>query len=603
MDFRMDPFDDIVSDNAAKNARPSGKFQPKAKVKPRKESSVSVQSTWCTKAVIDSENERKNAALENSVDGIVVVPPPDNRSSGLTNRPTEHLSDKKKGDIGSLSEVSDSFLSQNTILTETQTTYADMSRKDEVILGTACEARLDHGLRPCNSSSFRLAAELPVSLDPLIHEEFTSSTAEDLNKMFEIEEGNTAPCLETLSNTDDVPSVPSQTVDLDEGSLPTNVPAKERGQGTTNMRLDHSVNHQQPSTSGQGVECGRSLKRLCKQMHIYQLVDELEEEDIETCQFPAEYPIGSSVNEDDHSDKDYQLEDERQNKKVSGKSKNPGHQEKANEASIPLTKKPSKKFSHSTRRRGRFEKGWLKIPEDEIEISDLSLKEIIVLGEYRELTERKNQETSQVPVRNQSTSKSSSGYFEDDDVFASEQGQESNDEQEKVAVQDNDTYFNYHANMKRTTRGRWTNQDTELFYEGLQQFGTDLTMIAQLFPGRTRDHIKLKYKNEERKHPLRLNDALANRGRGHSHFEQIVNRVKKAVAKRKRNFNIDDLDGLSGEEWNEVPPETNEVPKHEKMEQSEVEHMEDDVPEATDPVECTDSEDDEERWSQFRSDL
>lgn len=65
-----------------------------------------------------------------------------------------------------------------------------MSRKDEAILGTACEARVDYGLRPCNTSSFRLAPELPVSLDPLIHEEFTSITAEDFqveNKMFEME--------------------------------------------------------------------------------------------------------------------------------------------------------------------------------------------------------------------------------------------------------------------------------------------------------------------------------------------------------------------------------------------------------------------------------
>lgn len=44
---------------------------------------------------------------------------------------------------------------------------------------------------------------------------------------------------------------------------------------------------------------------------------------------------------------------------------------------------------------------------------------------------------------------------------------------------------------------------------------------------------------------------------GHSHFEQIVNRVKKAVAKRRQDLNIDDLDGLSGEERNEVSPETN----------------------------------------------
>lgn len=50
-------------------------------------------------------------------------------------------------------------------------------------------------------------------------------------------------------------------------------------------------------------------------------------------------------------------------------------------------------------------------------------------------------------------------------MFASEQGQESNDEQEKIAIEDNGTYFNYHTGMKKTARGRWTNKETELFYE------------------------------------------------------------------------------------------------------------------------------------------
>lgn len=65
-----------------------------------------------------------------------------------------------------------------------------MSRKDEVIFGTAREARVDHGLPPCNTNSFTLAPELPVSLHPLIHEEFTSNTAEGFqveNNFFEIE--------------------------------------------------------------------------------------------------------------------------------------------------------------------------------------------------------------------------------------------------------------------------------------------------------------------------------------------------------------------------------------------------------------------------------
>lgn len=39
-------------------------------------------------------------------------------------------------------------------------------------------------------------------------------------------------------------------------------------------------------------------------------------------------------------------------------------------------------------------------------------------------------------------------------------------------------------------------------------------MIQQLFPGRTRHQIKLKYKKEERQHPLQLSDAVNSRGKG-----------------------------------------------------------------------------------------
>ncbi|WP_422482684.1 transcription factor TFIIIB component B'' homolog, partial [Pleomorphochaeta sp. DL1XJH-081] len=62
--------------------------------------------------------------------------------------------------------------------------------------------------------------------------------------------------------------------------------------------------------------------------------------------------------------------------------------------------------------------------------------------------------------------------------------------------------------MEKTPRARWSKQDTELFYEAVQQFGTDFSMIAQLFPGRIREQIRNKYKKEERQHPLRLREAL-----------------------------------------------------------------------------------------------
>lgn len=48
-------------------------------------------------------------------------------------------------------------------------------------------------------------------------------------------------------------------------------------------------------------------------------------------------------------------------------------------------------------------------------------------------------------------------------------------------------------------------------FQGISQFGSDLSMVQQLFPGRTRHQIKLKYKKEERQNPMRLHDALTSR--------------------------------------------------------------------------------------------
>lgn len=129
--------------------------------------------------------------------------------------------------------------------------------------------------------------------------------------------------------------------------------------------MEHSVEHQIPSTSGLEENHGRSIKRRCKQKHVQQLVNEPEEQDLETDQFVDKYPEGSAVNEDDHTDKDYQMEDDRPNKKVRKKLKKPVAEKgktvrkhkKANEASEQPAKR-LKKFSHSTRRRGRFGK-WL----------------------------------------------------------------------------------------------------------------------------------------------------------------------------------------------------------------------------------------------------
>ena len=56
---------------------------------------------------------------------------------------------------------------------------------------------------------------------------------------------------------------------------------------------------------------------------------------------------------------------------------------------------------------------------------------------------------------------------------------------------------------------RWSEESTDMFYKGIRMFGTDMMMIASIFPGLTRRHIKLKYVKEERTNFARLQRNLA----------------------------------------------------------------------------------------------
>ncbi len=65
--------------------------------------------------------------------------------------------------------------------------------------------------------------------------------------------------------------------------------------------------------------------------------------------------------------------------------------------------------------------------------------------------------------------------------------------------------------MKRNKGDIWGENDTKLFYKSLAQYGTDFTMIAQMFPKRNRGQIKNKFKREEKDHPHLVEQALQRR--------------------------------------------------------------------------------------------
>jgi len=80
-------------------------------------------------------------------------------------------------------------------------------------------------------------------------------------------------------------------------------------------------------------------------------------------------------------------------------------------------------------------------------------------------------------------------------------------------VEENEFTHKVTSNSFRTgskLRGpnHWSEEDTEKFYHALKRFGTDFEMIAQLFPGRQRRHIKMKFNREERFARARIDAAL-----------------------------------------------------------------------------------------------
>ncbi|XP_071922141.1 uncharacterized protein [Coffea arabica] len=397
------------------------------------------------------------------------------------------------------------------------------------------------------------------------------------------------------------------------------------GKGKTHTALDHSPKKQLASKSSETNVGGRSLRRRTKRKNAHNLVDESEDEDLEDRDLPAESLSNSVLNEDDNTDEEFQLEDDSQTKKSQKKSKKPTFdkekparkRKKDTEASEQAVKAAPKKFSHSTRRR-RVDKALLETPEDEIDFQKVPLRDLILLAEYRERMAKKEATTTPGPLSNQSNGNCSARDNEDgaagtseqygeDEAFASEQGREANDEQESPQVEENSGYFNYQTYMDKTPIARWSKQDTELFYEAVRQFGTDLSMIQQLFPGRTRRQIKLKYKKEERQHPLMLREALSTRSKDHSHFELVIERLKQMAAEEKQNSSTADSVNLMGEEEAEEETlETNEMDEEAKSEQIDggvLGNMEPDISETESPEKSYDSEEELLRWSQYKSEI
>ncbi|XP_073299711.1 uncharacterized protein [Primulina huaijiensis] len=370
---------------------------------------------------------------------------------------------------------------------------------------------------------------------------------------------------------------------------------------------DSSQPQENAFTSTRENETGRSLRpRKPPKTNICELADESEDE-ILAGWVSSDECLGSSVLEEGNiNNEEYQEDSEFLTKKVKRKSKKQDGDGEKTARKRKISKGASqqdadakpKKFSHSTRRR-KLDKVLLETPEDDIDYQKVPLRDLILLAEHKERQMKKEESVAGAPSTKPSHDNSSEFFNEDDDVHLSPR------------VEESSICFNYQTYMDRTPIARWSKQDTELFYEGVRQFGTDLSLIQQLFPGRTRRQVKLKYKKEERQQPLRLRDALTNRSKDHSHFEAVIVRLQQIAAEEKENA---DKNGSTELGDNDVADEgvhdasddeeaKNEQQQQQQMEgQKEEEGVGQDLAEDGSPLKLYDSEDDLFRWSQYKSD-
>ncbi|XP_021762906.1 uncharacterized protein LOC110727633 [Chenopodium quinoa] len=311
----------------------------------------------------------------------------------------------------------------------------------------------------------------------------------------------------------------------------------------------------------------------------------------------------SALNRDENNDGDHigeetlQKKQPRKSKKVTVENNKPARKrKKATQELNESVEKPPKKFPRATRRKRCVDKSLLEAPEDELDLQRVPIRDLIILAEYKERQAKKEAAAAMPPPTSERNNNLSPEDLPYDDNETFDQDGDTYDNPSTLRVQKDTGYFNYQSFMTKETRARWTKQDTELFYQSLSQFGSDLSMIQQLFPGRTRHQIKLKYKKEERQNPMRVHDALTSRTQDISHFELVIKRLQEQAAQDEKIDNDDPVCVTGKDEGPEEVSNANEDVANAK--QNEEAHVVD-----QESPKLHYSEDEDYDWSSYKSEL
>ncbi|CAN1173228.1 Transcription factor TFIIIB component B'' [Linum perenne] len=369
------------------------------------------------------------------------------------------------------------------------------------------------------------------------------------------------------------------------------------------------------SSLGSDTSGGKLSMQLRKRSGARQVIDEPEPEPESVngdSSFPVEAPDCPGTNGD--YDYEYRMEEDdgdgnfdpgaestskkkkvatKRSKKLATGEENPGRKrkKKASDTSEQPEQKQPKKFSHSTRRKKRYRNDeLLKVPEEEIDFRSLPMRDIIFLAEYKERLAAKDAKAASQPP---STDQAIEDARDDENNSESERPEEPYETEIPL--------FNSHSFMNRTRTMRWSKQETELFYEGIRQFGSDLSMIQQLFPERTRRQIKNKFKIEERRQPFLLFNALGSQKSDTTYFEKVYDQLAQAAADADRELKRDSpLDTTGeGELETELNLKTNDEPGK-KTNPDELVAGEEPGENTAEPEEEVEVEDEDDLWNSYK---
>ncbi|CAA0814331.1 Homeodomain-like superfamily protein [Striga hermonthica] len=641
MSTDFDPLDDIFADEVGtKTAKAVGKFQPKAKFRPTKKGPAS--TSVHTSQAVQNHDSTQNKFTEPDV----TAKPSEPLVSGSDVAPHDnggwHASMEKSTGVNpdvfiGLDALGD-FLSPTSI-DEEVAAFTDANPHSYVEGSTyACKGD-SVPMHPSTSQCINsFTAGEPIGLisdvrDPLhtreLDREEIDYADKDSTATFQQDDVLDFSSIDFTSSSprepaSDLPSNeesmnPMETVNLDSGihsegvnEIPAKLASRRAKTLSSGAHIAQDPSSQQPEPSRDSHDngSGRSLRPRKNKINFCELVDE--DEGLHSVELSEECLVSSPTEEENNNEEEVQAESElkmKKSKSESGKTnddkeKPAKKRKKAKEASDQDTGAKPKKFSHSTRRKRVVDKALLETPEDEIDYQKVPLRDLIARAEHQEKQMKKNEAEAGAPGTKQSNG-NSSGSYNEEGTFISKQDGEYNDEKGSPIAEDTTEFFNYQTYMDKTPSTRWSKQDTELFYEAVRQFGTDLSMIEQLFPGRTRRQVKLKYKKEERQHPMRLRDALTNRTKDYSHFEKVIERLKQIGAEEKQHGEKDDPIDPTGNEGGADDGTTNandEEPKGERTREEENSDVANDTVEAQSPSKSDGGDDDDLfMWSQYTS--